>query len=36
MRVAIPLSNIERMEVVCGPASSVQGPNVFMGVITQG
>ncbi|HEV8267271.1 MAG TPA: TonB-dependent receptor, partial [Thermoanaerobaculia bacterium] len=28
-----PLSNIERVEVVYGPASSVYGPNAFMGVI---
>src|SRR5207344_324211 len=28
-----PLSNVERVEVVYGPASSVYGPNAFMGVI---
>lgn len=31
--VALPLSNIERVEVVYGPASSVYGANAFMGVI---
>ncbi|MBZ0111825.1 MAG: TonB-dependent receptor [Thermoanaerobaculia bacterium] len=31
--MAIPLSSIERVEVVYGPASSVYGPNAFMGVI---
>lgn len=31
--VATPLSNIERIEVVYGPASSVYGANAFMGVI---
>jgi outer membrane cobalamin receptor len=30
---AIPVSNIERIEVVYGPASAVYGPNAFMGVI---
>ncbi|TAE27377.1 MAG: TonB-dependent receptor [Candidatus Kapaibacterium sp.] len=30
---SLPLSNIERVEVVYGPASSVYGPNAFMGVI---
>lgn len=30
---SIPMSNIERVEVVYGPASSVYGPNAFMGVI---
>jgi outer membrane cobalamin receptor len=29
----LPLSNVERVEVVYGPASSVYGPNAFMGVI---
>jgi outer membrane receptor for ferrienterochelin and colicins len=31
--VATPLSNIEQIEVVYGPASSVYGANAFMGVI---
>jgi outer membrane cobalamin receptor len=31
--MAVPLSSIERIEVVYGPASSVYGPNAFMGVI---
>jgi outer membrane cobalamin receptor len=31
--VTLPLSNVERVEVVYGPASSVYGPNAFMGVI---
>ncbi len=31
--VTIPISNIERVEVVYGPASSVYGANAFMGVI---
>lgn len=30
---ALPLSGIERIEVVYGPASSVYGPNAFMGVV---
>lgn len=30
---AFPLSSIERIEVVQGPASSVYGPNAFMGVV---
>lgn len=30
---AFSLSNIERIEIVYGPASSVYGPNAFMGVI---
>ncbi|MDF2177545.1 TonB-dependent receptor [Aliiglaciecola sp. CAU 1673] len=30
---ALPLSNIDRIEVVYGPASSVYGANAFMGVI---
>lgn len=30
---AIPLSNIDRVEVVYGPASAVYGPNAAMGVI---
>lgn len=30
---ALPMSNIERIEVVYGPASSVYGANAFMGVI---
>ncbi len=30
---AVPLSAVERIEVVQGPASSVYGPNAFMGVI---
>lgn len=30
---SIPLSNIERIEVVYGPVSSVYGANAFMGVI---
>jgi outer membrane receptor protein involved in Fe transport len=30
---AIPLSNVERVEVVYGPASAVYGPNAAMGVI---
>lgn len=29
----LPLSNVERVEVVYGPASSIYGPNAFMGVI---
>lgn len=29
----LPLTNIERVEVVYGPASSIYGPNAFMGVI---
>lgn len=29
----VPMSNIDRIEVVYGPASSVYGPNAFMGVI---
>lgn len=28
-----PLSSVERVEVVYGPASSVYGPNAFMGVV---
>ncbi len=31
--VTLPLSNIERVEVVYGPASSVYGANAFVGVI---
>ncbi|MEO6325159.1 MAG: TonB-dependent receptor [Thermoanaerobaculia bacterium] len=31
--VTMPLSNIDRVEVVYGPASSVYGANAFMGVI---
>jgi outer membrane receptor for ferrienterochelin and colicins len=31
--VACPLSFIERIEIVYGPAASVYGPNAFMGVI---
>jgi len=31
--VATPLSNVEKIEVVYGPASSVYGANAFMGVI---
>lgn len=31
--VTFPLSNVERVEVVYGPASSVYGPNAFMGVV---
>lgn len=31
--VTFPLTEIERVEVVYGPASSVYGPNAFMGVI---
>lgn len=31
--VAVPLSNIENVEVVYGPASSVYGPNALMGVV---
>ena len=31
--VTIPLSNVERVEVVYGPASSVYGANAFMGVL---
>src|ERR1700752_3732547 len=31
--VAIPLSNIEKIEVVYGPASSVYGANAHMGVV---
>lgn len=30
---AIPLSNIDRVEVVYGPASAVYGSNAFMGVV---
>lgn len=30
---AVPMSNIERVEVVYGPASAVYGPNAFMGVV---
>src|SRR5262249_20998284 len=30
---SLPLSAIERVEIVQGPASSVYGPNAFMGVI---
>jgi outer membrane receptor protein involved in Fe transport len=30
---SMPMSNIERVEVVFGPASSVYGPNAFMGVV---
>jgi outer membrane receptor for ferrienterochelin and colicins len=30
---AMPLSNIERIEIVFGPASSVYGANAFMGVV---
>ena len=30
---AIPLSNVERVEIVYGPASAVYGPNAAMGVI---
>lgn len=30
---AMPLSSIERVEIVQGPASSVYGPNAFMGVV---
>jgi outer membrane cobalamin receptor len=30
---AVPLSNIEQIEIVYGPASSVYGANAFMGVI---
>ncbi len=30
---AIPLSNVERVEVVYGPASALYGPNASMGVI---
>jgi len=30
---AFPLSNVERIEVVFGPASSIYGANAFMGVI---
>lgn len=30
---AMPLSNIERIEIVYGPASSVYGANAFMGVV---
>ncbi|MBN2486875.1 MAG: TonB-dependent receptor [Bacteroidales bacterium] len=30
---AVPLSNVERIEIVYGPASSVYGANAFMGVI---
>lgn len=31
--IAFPLANIERVEIVYGPASSIYGPNAFMGVI---
>lgn len=31
--VTLPLSNVERVEIVYGPASAVYGPNAFMGVI---
>lgn len=31
--LAVPLSNVERVEVVYGPASSVYGPNAMMGVL---
>jgi iron complex outermembrane receptor protein len=31
--VTVPLSNVERVEVVYGPASVVYGANAFMGVI---
>ncbi|HVK71982.1 MAG TPA: TonB-dependent receptor [Kofleriaceae bacterium] len=30
---ALPLTSIDRVEVVQGPASSVYGPNAFMGVV---
>lgn len=30
---ALPLSNVQRIEVVYGPASSVYGANAFMGVV---
>ena len=30
---AVPISNVERVEIVYGPASSVYGANAFMGVI---
>ena len=30
---AMPLANVERVEIVFGPASSVYGPNAFMGVV---
>jgi outer membrane receptor for ferrienterochelin and colicins len=30
---ALPLSNIDRVEIVFGPASSVYGPSAFMGVV---
>ncbi len=30
---SMPLSSIERIEIVFGPASSVYGPNAFMGVV---
>jgi outer membrane receptor for ferrienterochelin and colicins len=30
---SMPLSSIERVEIVQGPASSVYGPNAFMGVV---
>jgi outer membrane cobalamin receptor len=33
IKPAIPLSNIERIEIVYGPASSVYGPNAFMGIL---
>lgn len=33
IEVAMPLSNIERVEVVYGPASAMYGANAFMGVI---
>ncbi|HVT01896.1 MAG TPA: TonB-dependent receptor [Thermoanaerobaculia bacterium] len=31
--VTFPLSNVERVEIVYGPASSIYGANAFMGVI---
>lgn len=31
--VTVPLSNVDRIEVVYGPASALYGPNAFMGVI---
>jgi outer membrane receptor for ferrienterochelin and colicins len=33
VEVAMPLSNIERVEVVYGPASAMYGANAFMGVV---
>ena len=33
VQVAMPLSNIERVEIVYGPASAMYGANAFMGVI---